>query len=311
MALKLVVAGGRQGRAAGAVDRDHRPLYDQATAVVLDVGTGALTPLLTWRTPDLPPGLGHRFGAASVDGATLVLCTEREVLRCDGERTVASSDRRYNDLHHATVIDGQTWVAATGLDGVLAGERFVPVVEGAAVPDGDLRRRDLPDRVHPNHVLAHRGRIWVTRGTRGDVVPVDGGAPVALADVVVHDGFLTEAGAWFTGVDGRLVLADLERGCVIRELRLDRGELEPLGWCRGLWVGEETAWVGFTRIRTTRLRGHLAWVRGRLRGRPVATRRPTRVVEVDLRDGALLREIGTEDAGLHAIFGIVEAPTWC
>lgn len=309
--MGVVVAGGRQGRAAGAVDRDHRPLYDQATALLLDPATGALAPMLTWRTPDLPTGFGHRFGAPSVDGATLVLCTEREVVCVDAQGARASSDRRYNDLHHARVIDGETWVAATGLDGVLAGDRFLPVVEGARVPDGDLRLRDLPDRVHPNHLLVHRGRAWVTRGTRGDVVPVDGGPPVKLAEVAVHDGVLTDEGAWFTGVDGRLVLADLDRGCVIRELHLDPGHGEPLGWCRGLWVGEGTAWVGFTRIRTTRLRGHLAWVRGRLRGRPVATRRPTRLVQVDLRDGAILRELPTEDAGLDAIFGLVEAPPWC
>lgn len=309
--MKLVLAGGRQGRDAGAVDRDHRPLYDQATAVLLDPGAGALTPLLSWRTPDLPAGLGHRFGAPSVDGATLVLCTEREVLWVRGDEREATSDPRYNDLHHAAVIDGEVWVAATGVDGVLAGERFLPVLEGATLPPGDLRGRTLPDRAHPNHLLVHGGRVWVTRGTRGDVLPVDGGTPVVLADVVVHDGFPTADGAWFTGVDGRLVLADLDRGRVIRELRLDRGHAEPLGWCRGLWVGEGRAWVGFTRIRTTRLRGHLAWVRGRLRGRPVATRRPTRVVEVDLRDGAILREIVTEHVGLDAIFGLVEAPPWC
>lgn len=69
--------------------------------------------------------------------------------------------------------------------------------------------------------------------------------------------------------------------------------------------------VGGRAHRVVRMRRHLAWVRGRLRGRPVATRHPTRLVEVDLSTGAVLREHPTEEHGLHAIFGIVEAPSWC
>jgi hypothetical protein len=63
--------------------------------------------------------------------------------------------------------------------------------------------------------------------------------------------------------------------------------------------------VGFTRIRATRLRENLAWVRGRLRGRPVATRRPTRAVGVELGSGRVIAEVALAPAGLDAVFSII------
>lgn len=286
--MKLVLAGGRQGRTAGLADRDHRPLYDLAVLAELDPATLALRQVLT-------EPVGRRFGAPSIDGGDVVVCTEGEVLRVRGGAVVDRwTHPSMDDLHHAAVIDGRLLAVATGLDGVLEGEELHPV----------------GDRVHPNYVFAANGRTWVTRGTAGDARCLDDGRTVPIASVVVHDGIPDGETAWFTAVDGRLVHVDLGSGRALRTLDLHQPDdgPEPLGWCRGLAIVDGVAWVGFTRIRATRVRRNLAWVRGRLRGVPIASRRPTRVVGFELATGRRVASVELAAVGIDALFGIAAIP---
>jgi len=72
-----------------------------------------------------------------------------------------------------------------------------------------------------------------------------------------------------------------------------------LGWCRGILVDGEKAWVGFSHIRPTKLRENLAWV---MRGfRQVL---PTRVACYDLARRRCVAEIDLQAHGLNAVFSI-------
>lgn len=302
------MCGGRQARPAGLVDRSHRALYDQAVLAWLDPASFQLEPALAWRTPEAGAGVGHRFGAASRDGDALVLCTEREVLRFAHRQVTAEARPWMADVHHALAHDGTIWAAATGLDAVhaLDGRRW-PVDPRARAAGDDARWTELPRaRSHPNYLFAWDGTLWVTRGRRGDALAADGRG-WKIADVVVHDGVVAEDGVWFTAVDGRLLRVDPRRGAVDRIIDLHRPEdgLEPLGWCRGLCLRDGLAFVGFTRLRSTTWRGRLAWTRGRLRGRPIATRRPSRIVVIELATGRRVAEVETSAVGLDAVFGLV------
>lgn len=329
----LLVTGGRQGQPAGVATRSHRSLYDLAGIARLDPrAPDAPAPWLGWSGPGYgvdPRALGHRFGGACLapDGRTLVACTEREIVevRCEAgsdARVVSVRSHRWlADVHAvAASADGGFVAAATGVDGVVfvgadGGARFAPVGGGVAPPAGDVRAVALPRaRFHPNAVFAVDGGWWVTRGRAGDAVRVgpDGieGAPWPIADVVIHDGVPTDAGVWFTAVDGRLLLVDPGTGRVARavDLRQPDDDDEPLGWCRGLAIDDGVAYVGFSRLRATRARSNLAWLRGRLRGRPIATRRPTRIAAFELSSGRRIGSWPTAAAGLDAVFGVVVAP---
>ncbi|MBX2803264.1 MAG: hypothetical protein KTR31_36630 [Myxococcales bacterium] len=304
----LWAVGGRQGRAASVADRDHGGLYAEAVLARVPLAEASARPVLTYRGPG---GRGDCFKGVSIDVEGLLVCTEAEVLRVRGGAVQArTSLPSFNDVHHARQLEGSLHVASTGCDGVVVEGRFVAVGDGVVPPSEDVRTADLrPHRWHPNHLFGVEGRAFVTRGMAGDAVALDGSAHWPLSDGVVHDGVVCADGVWFTAVDGRLLRVDPGRGVVDREVRLT--ELDerspPLGWCRGLVFTGSVAWVGFSRLRATAARQRLAWVRGALRGRQMASSHPTRITGYDLRTCAKVAEIELPGAGIDAVFGLVEA----
>ncbi|MEM6927468.1 MAG: hypothetical protein AAF602_11090 [Myxococcota bacterium] len=284
------VVGGRQARTAGVRDRDHRALYDRGVVAGI--------------TPDRLIDVEHSrdarcFKGIAADGRQL--CSEGAVWPFDPETGRRGSMTEIEggdalDLHHVVTHEASRCLAVTARDEVWIGDRRHRIADPA-------------QRAHPNHLFQWCGALWVTRGALGDARPVDTPRPVEIADVVVHDGVVTPEGVWFTAVDGRLVRLD-QAG---RTETIDLTELDdrpaPLGWCRGLGFADGLAWVGFSRLRTTAHRSRLAWVRGALRGRQVATTHPTRLVAYDLGARRKIHEVCVEPFGLDAVFGLYFSPT--
>ena len=298
----VFLAAAHQARAAAVTDRDHEALYDRALLLQWGSVVGRYT------TGDGHPGHALKGLSRGPSGA-LLACTERELLWLDDDGAVRErrSHPQLNDVHHAIEHDGAIWVASTGADAVLelrGGGTTVHPLAGP-VPPGDLRHRHLkPHRVHPNHLFVWAGQVWVTCLHQGHARSVRGGEVLPVDDERIHDGVVHEGRVWFTTVDGRVVATDGTRREVVDLNRLDGGG-DPLGWCRGLAFIDGLLWVGFTRLRATRWRHHLAWVRGRLRGRVEVSRRPTRVVGVDLQQQRIVRTIDLEGLGAHAVFGMI------
>lgn len=310
--MKLLVAGGRM-RPAGVADRDHEPLYREARLVRLDTATGAVEPVLSWTStgPWDPERVGHCFKGLRREGDELVLCTEREVIVADldGRVREVTSHPWFNDLHDALRHDGRLYACSTGLDAVLALDggdvREVHRLGDRPLDDRDYRAISTkPHAVHPNHLFAWDGRLWVTCFHASQAVAL--GAPERRLDVggPPHDGLPVGDRVWFTTVDGRLVAVDPRTGG--REARAIPGPA-PLGWCRGLWIEGDVAWVGFSRLRATTARRHLARLRGWLRGGRFDARHATRVIAHQLSTGEVIGSWDLESAGLHAIFALAPA----
>lgn len=308
--MKLLVAGGRM-RPAGAFDRDHEPLYREARLVLLDTVTGHTELLLSWVSegPWDPRAVGHCFKGARRDDDGLLLCTEREVIATDREGRIREvrSHPWFNDLHDAMRHEGRLWVCSTGLDAVLEfrdGE--IERVHGFGsrrLEDRDYRALSTkPHEVHPNHLFVWDGAVWVTRFHSADAVALDAPTRRLPIEGPPHDGLPVGDRVWFTTVDGRLVAIDPRSDA--REIHRLSGQ-PPLGWCRGLYVDGDVAWVGMSRLRATRARRHLARLRGWLRGGRFDSRWPTRVIAHQLSTGAELGAWEMESAGLHAIFAVV------
>jgi hypothetical protein len=76
-----------------------------------------------------------------------------------------------------------------------------------------------------------------------------------------------------------------------------------LGWCRSIHFADEGAWIGFSRIRPTKLRQNVGWV-----ARGFKRDSATHIALYDLAGRRLVREIELESHGLSAVFSILPAP---
>lgn len=119
----------------------------------------------------------------------------------------------------------------------------------------------------------------------------------------IHDGWSRDGWLYFTSVDGHLIIGDEEKLTVEDRIDLNTiGEVGKIGfgWCRGvLPLNERRVWVGFTRIRQTRWKEKIKWIKHLALGFP----RPTSLTLDDIGGRKMLQEINLESVGMHAIFG--------
>jgi hypothetical protein len=163
-----------------------------------------------------------------------------------------------------------------------------------------------PHRAHPNHVFFVGEEPFVTRFECRDAISLDDrGRRIAIGGERVHDGVVRDGVIHFTTVDGEIVLVDahslrvLERHQLLRPGQR-RGADVVAGWCRAIDIDDEHCWVGFSRIRPTRLRQTVAWIRSGL-----ADQAPTRIARYRRSDWSCTAEIDLEPHGLNAVFSVV------
>lgn len=320
---RLFITGGRQ-RPTAFRRKAEWHCYDQARLVELDTEAGHAQVRLRYQSPAArcPPEMpSHVFKAGSWDGPHVLVCTQTEVLWVDPDTwTVArrASHKWMNDVHHAARIGGRVHVVSTGLDAVLVLDETGAVVEtvGALGTDPFLRfdpARDWrqvpttkPHGAHPNYVFGQGGRTWITRFEQGDCLEPQTGRTLPLSSTRIHDGVVDRGRVWFTSVDGHVIEADPNSGRVLATHDLTRfaDDDRPLGWCRGLFRQKGITFVGFTKVRSTRFKENLSWLRGPL-NRPDA--RATRVAAYDLAAGEKRGEWALDHLGFDAVFSILGA----
>jgi len=329
----LYVLGGRQRKPGlkEATQQDVWYLYEAALVVEVDCDSGSVRTCVEYQTPpeakagDHPTG---NFQSGTLIGDTLYACTITEVLiyRVPEFRSVGYiSLPCFNDLHHvAPTTNGSLFVVSTGLDmvveitldgrvlrewSVLADEpawaRFSREVDYRKVAT------TKPHRAHPNYVFELDGELWVTRFNQRDVISLDDpGRRIELGGETPHDGLLYGENIYFTAVDGKIMIVNrrtlrVEHVVDLREIQ-DKGYLVLPAWCRGLYVVDERrVWVGFTRIRTTKFRENLRWVKAYIPDSRLA--KPTHVALFDVVENRCLREIALEPHGVNTVFSIFPA----
>lgn len=317
--MNLWIMGGKQLVSFGNMP-EHTQFESGVVAKVSDAGTEKVFEYKTPKENLAPEKSSTVFKASTIVGDTAYLCTETEILICsfpDFELKRVISLPCFNDLHH--VVPGPTgtlWVAVTGLDAIaevsLEGEllRFIDVM-GRNVWDKFSQETDYrlvastkPHDSHPNYVFFLDGKPWATRFHQKDAVCLDDQTKtISICSSPNHDGHVEGDHVIFTSVDGHVVRANHRTG--EKEI-FDLNELSttpnrPLGWCRGLLPSPEGMWVGFSRIRYTRLKHNLSWIRhGFADHAPL----PSRISLYDLDSFQLLREIDLESVDMSAIFSI-------
>lgn len=298
---------------------------DKAMIIRLDPETEKSTNCVEYSSPPelCPPETpAILFKAAYLCDETLYGCTSTEVLVYKlpkFEQINRISHPCFNDLHHVCpTIRDTLAVAVTGLDMVVeittTGElvhewnvlgedpwsRFSRTTDYRKVPT------TKPHRSHPNHVFELNDELWVTRFEQRDAICLTASGRIDIAMERPHDGYLFGSSVYFTTVDGHIAVADQKSLTVNQVYDLNKMHPEPrqiLGWCRGLLpLDERYIWVGFTRVRPTRLKENLAWIKN-----GGARHKASHIALYDLQEQKCLREIALEPHGIGVVFSMFGA----
>jgi hypothetical protein len=321
----LYVIGGRQRADRSLLNTGDWYGYD--LGVILRIAGAGVTIELeyTTRPGSCGPDDAVLFKSATRSGDRLYCCTQTEVVVLqlpDLEEVAYISLPIFNDVHHVVPTDaGTVLVAVSGLE--LVAE---VTLQGDVVREWNVLGEDTwsarsravdyrigmdlkPHRAHPNHVFFVDGEPFATRFELRDAVSLtDPDRRIAIGGERVHDGVVHAGRIYFTTVDGWVVEVDQSTLQVIERHRLrrvpsyrgDDGGL--LGWCRALHIDGEHCWVGYSRIRPTRLRQTVSWVRtGGLH------QAPTRISRYRISDWECDAEIDLEPFGLNAVFTVAPA----
>lgn len=324
LARPLYVVGGQQAGPRSLLDHDQQ-WYDYQKGLILQVEprSGQAATRMAYVSPPGTHGPGQPvlFKAGTVHGDRLYVCTQTEVLvyALPSFAQVAHlSLPCFNDVHHACLTPaGNLLVAISGLDLVVELDLQGTVLREWDVWDGrpwsrfsrqiDYRyvASTKPHKAHPNYVFCVGDEIWATRFEQKDAFCLNRpDRRIAIGIERVHDGFLHAGRLYFTTVNGCVVIANpatLQVEEVIDLTALHDPNILQ-GWCRGLWVEGPLAWVGFSRIRPTRFREAVSWVRQGFKAS-----RATHIALYDLAAGRCLAEIELEHFGLNAVFSILPA----
>jgi len=297
------VAGNEEGEA----DLD----WDTGVVAVVDWEREAITPVFEYSSPPehRNPALRVLMKCGSFYQGKFYVVTSTEILVLDTSTWILEkviSLPIFNDLHHVAFIEDTLVVCNTGLDAVAwitpTGEIVrQQVLLGSTVPERfpagtDFRQvlSTKPHAVHPNYVFrGPQGELFATSffhkravnvANADDYYPIEVGNP--------HDGFVHMDKVYFTTTNGHVVICDALSRRRITDFNLTSiwGMNEPLGWCRGLCAVEGRLFVSFSRIRATKFREFVSWIKTGL-----SSPLPSRIVEIDPETGQLIRQVVLPD----------------
>ena len=298
--------------------------YQKAVAIRVDTLTGEAETVIEYVTPpDACPAEDPAilFKSGTLENDRLYVSTQTEVLVYrvpTFELELRLSLPFFNDVHHVRPTPtGNLLVAITGLDMVaeitLSGDvvNEWSVLDLADSPFGDRFSRLVdyrripstkPHLAHPNHVFYIGTEPWATRFQQQDAISLlDPTRRIPIGVERLHDGVVYGNKVLFTSINGRVVIADTVKLEVIDVVDLPamHGNDLLLGWCRGLLLDDTRVWIGFSRMRPTRFRENVAWLKNGFRNFV-----GTHIGLYDLAERRCLAQIDTSRFGIDAVFGI-------
>jgi len=321
----LYVIGGQSKENAESKDEWHR--HKQGLIVRVDPQNGTLETCLEYVTPPEARPVEEPsilFKTGTLEDGKLYACTQTEVLIYalpHFEQIAYLSLPCFNDLHHVRPTpEGNLLITVTGLDMVIETTLEGEILREWGVlgqdpwtrfsRETDYRRVSTtkPHQSHPNYAFRVDDDVWVTRFEQRDAICLT--RPDQQIEIEVqrpHDGVVYEGSVYFTTVDGHIVVANLKSNQV--EQVIDLNEITTpdwsLGWCRGLHVvDKEHVIVGFTRVRPTKIRENVRWIKHRFGLRETAGKLPARIALYNLKKRELCWEQNLEDEDMNVVFSV-------
>ena len=321
---KLIISGGAQRENAAILGEGHR--YHAANLIEMDFETGEANILLSINEPnenypDECPNV--TFTSCTLKNKILYMCTETELFLYsypDLELIRKKSFPFLQNTHHIAPVGEYIGVASTGLDMViLLDPETLDIIKIYNVmgknpwhrfsENYDYRKlhSTKPHESHPNFVFQLNGQLWTTRFNQRDAVCLeDRDKKIEIGLERIHDGHVIDGKVYFTCVDGKIVIVDSESYEIehIMDLNEIEGNTQPLGWCRGILVEENIAYVAYSRIRQTMIRENVKWL---LSYTGMKKSLPTRIVKYDIEAGVKLGECASPTGIIDAIYSVIRS----
>jgi hypothetical protein len=322
---KLLVAGGRL-RPNGYELGDGK-YYDKAILMQLDLDSGVYTELLSKEQgnenyPAEHPNL--QYTAPCLEGDILWLPTDTEIYKYqlpELKELACFSHPCFQNLHSAHIFNDELVVTSTGLDNVVVMNKESGEIKDIFGTEGkgpwyrfdvntDYRQvhSTRPHVTHPNYVFKIDDDYWVTRCGFEDAVKINDVSDkikVGQKDIIaIHDGIGWGDKLVFTRVDGFIVVCDPKtREVLDKHDPFENERNRPLGWCRGLCIEDDIFYIGYSKLRKTKLKSKLKYLtKGNFK---FTSGNNSLVVAYDMKNKKVLRIYESEDHVIDAIYGIL------
>ncbi len=322
------VTGGSQRK--NALEVDEWFSYGLASIYSFDSDTGQVAHCVDYNSTDnVRPDDENAnivFKAGSRKGNNLLVCTQTEIIEYslpDFKQINHISHPWLNDAHHVVENSkGNIFIANTGLDMVLELNKNGDAINDYSTIPGecpwdrfdqsiDYRKviTTKPHHCHPNYVFEYKDEIWVSRFIQKDLLCLSNPKKrIEIGLEKTHDGNVFNDKVYCTTVNGFVFISDLKTQKLIEKYDLNEitKSTKDLGWCRSLHViDEDRIIVGFSRLRPSKIRENLRWVKFQMGLRETSGRLPTRVACFNLKKRTLDWTVDLEKHGMNAVFSII------
>ena len=315
--MKLLLTGGYPRKDHASSKEGFR--YEEAFVNVLDWDKGEFEREFRYKSPPeySDPCLTQQFKSGTLIGRKLIVPSNIEILFIDIDtfevsRTITMPS--FTDLHHVACRDNKLYVANTGAETVhiLDMEGNVlneyPQVDNPTwkqygeSPDLRLIASTKPHFIHLNFIFFLEGQPWITRFQNRDAVSLfDKSKKIDLniSEGRPHDGHIVGDYIYFTLTDGHIIIVNkntLEREEIINLNNISNNKLQ-LGWCRGIEIIDDQAYVGFSRLRRSKIVEYGSWI---IQGRQ---KQSACITQYDLVKKELIKKVELGEKG-GAIFTV-------
>jgi len=296
------------------------PVFTCARIEIIDWERKCSLNRIDYRPPpeNLEEGLSVRFTGGCPWRGRWFQTTSTELVIFDMadwsvERVISHTS--FNDLHGVAVIDNEIAVVNTGLEMVQfldTDGQIVREMNVASKPTWERFDRSTdyrkvvstkPHEVHVNHAFKLDGQWWATRCLMCDAINLNN--PKDRIEIAVghpHDGFKRGDFVYFTTTNGHIVVANATTRKVEEVINIEAlDSTEGLkGWCRGLEIDGNYAYVGFTRLRATKWKKAFRVFKDIMHG----SARDSHICKIDLKRKAIVDTLVYKDIGSAAIFSL-------
>jgi hypothetical protein len=307
--------------------------YDTARLLKLNILTGKVEVLLSEAEggenfPSEHPNL--EFTVGTVDNECLWLSMDTEIRKYsypDLKLLKVFSHPCFHNIHSVAATENSLYVTSTGLDMVVILDKKTGEIqeiingEGKEIwhrfsPDIDYRKlhSTRPHDCHPNYIFWLEGKPWVTRCTQEDAVCLDdfekkieiSGSNKTIS---VHDGVVSGEFVYFTSVDGCIEVADTKTYKVIETIELSDypGFGIVRGWCRGLYIKDNIFYIGFSKLRKTKNKGKLRWLKNLKNISDIE--KECSVLAFDIERREIIKDYPLDGIPIDAIYSILPEPS--